>query len=152
MSHELYFDDFEVGQVFKSKSARVTKEEIISYAKQYDPQYFHTDEEAAKKSAVGQLFASGWLVASISMRLKLGTAMGKVAGGLIGMGLDSLKWISQVYANDVIHVVVTITEKRVSASKPSQGIMKYRAETFNQHDVKVCEATAAVWVPVKLNS
>lgn len=147
MTDELYFDSFEIGQEFPTDSYTITKQDSIEFARQYDPQYFHTDEEAAKHSAFGRLATSGWQTAAISMRLKAGSGMNRVAGGMVGMGIEAMKWPKPVYPGDTLRAVITIVEKRRSQSKPTHGIVKYRMETFNQHDEKVLEMLTAIWVP-----
>lgn len=147
MADELYFEDFEIGQEFHTDSHLVTKESSIAFAKDYDPQYFHIDEEAAKHSPFGRLVTSGWQTAAITMRLKAGSAMNKVAGGMVGMGIETVKWPKPVYPGDTLRAVITIVEKRRSQSKPTHGIVKYRMETFNQHEEQVLEMVTAIWVP-----
>lgn len=147
VSAELYLKDFQPGQEFISEPYTLSKEEAIHFAKQYDPQYYHVDEEAAKKGPYGRLIASGWQTAAITMKLKAATDMVKVAGGLLGMGLESVKWPRPVYPGDTLHLVLTVLEVRRSNSKPTHGIVKYRMDTYNQQDEKVMEAITAVWVP-----
>lgn len=147
MSDELYFDDFEIGQEFHTDSYTITKEKSLEFAKEYDPQYFHVDEEAAKHSIFGKLSTSGWQTAAISMRLKAGSGMNRVAGGMVGMGIESMKWPKAVYPGDTLRTVMTILQKRRSQSKPTHGVVKYRMETFNQHNERVLEVVTAIWVP-----
>lgn len=147
MTDELYFDDFEIGQQFFSEGYTITRQSSIDFAKEYDPQYFHVDEEAAKHSPFGRLVTSGWQTAAISMRLKAESRMRHVAGGMVGMGLESVKWPKPVYPGDTLRLIITIVDKRRSRSKPTHGIVKYRMETFNQHDELVLEMVTAIWVP-----
>lgn len=147
MADELYFDDFQVGQQFQSGTYLLTKESSVKFAQEYDPQYFHIDEEAAKDSHFGKLAASGWQTMAITMKLKAGSGMNRVAGGLVGLGLDSVKWLKPVYPDDTLHVLITVIDKRRSESKPTHGVVKYHMETFNQLDEKVLEMNTAIWVP-----
>src|SRR4051812_48271794 len=110
---DLYFEDFSIGQQFPNGSFTFDKEQAIAFAREYDPQYFHIDEEAAKKSFFGALVVSGWQTAAVTMRLKAGSDLRKVAGGLIGLGHESLKWPRSVYPGDTVRIVVTIVDKRV---------------------------------------
>jgi acyl dehydratase len=88
-----YFEDFVVGQVLKpSGRARVEKEEIVAFAKQYDPQPFHLDEEAGRKSIFGRLVASGWHTAALTMRL-VAQSEHKAATGTIGLGFDGMRTV-----------------------------------------------------------
>jgi acyl dehydratase len=147
MAAELYFDDFEIGQEFTTEGYTISKESSIQFAKEYDPQYFHVDEKAALNSPFGKLVTSGWQTAAVTMRLKAGSGISRVAGGLVGLGLDSVKWPRPVYPGDTLTATITITEKRRSQSKPTHGIVKYRMETTNQHGETVLEMTTAIWVP-----
>lgn len=147
MAEEWYFDDFEIGQEFHSDSYTITKQNSLAFAQEYDPQYFHIDEEAAKHSHFGKLATSGWQTAAISMRLKADSGMNRVAGGMVGMGIETMKWPRPVYPGDTLRLVITILEKRRSQSKPTHGVVKYRMETFNQHDEKVLDVVTAIWVP-----
>jgi acyl dehydratase len=147
MEKELYFDDFEVGQCFTTDTYHLTKQSSVAFAQEYDPQYFHIDEEAAKNSPFGRLAASGWHTMAITMRLKAGSGMNRIAGGMVGLGLDSVKWRKPVYPGDTLHVRITITDKRRSQSKPTHGVIKYHMETYNQNDEKVLEMNTAIWVP-----
>lgn len=147
MTGELYFDDFEPGRQFLTEGYTITKQSAVDFAREYDPQYFHVDEDAAVHSPFGRLVVSGWQTAAISMRLKAGSEMSHVAGGMVGMGIESVKWPRPVYPGDTLRLVITIVEKRRSQSKPTHGIVKYRMETFNQRDEKVLEMITAIWVP-----
>lgn len=147
MSGELYFDDLRVGLVFPTDSYTITLEEAIAFAREYDPQYFHVDEEAAKHSPFGKLAVSGWHSSAITMRLKAGCGLNKVAGGLVGMGIESLKWPKPVYPGDTLRVVITITSARRSQSKPTHGVVKYHVDTLNQDDEIVMQMDTAIWVP-----
>lgn len=143
----LYYEDFTVGQQFTGGGYAVTKDEAIAFASAFDPQFFHVDEEAAKGSIFGKLAVSGLHTAAISMRLKIDSPLSKVAGGLIGLGLESVKWPQPVYPGDTLRIVITITSKRLSQSNPSKGVVHYRIDTFNQHDSLVMKMDTAVLVP-----
>lgn len=147
MAKELYFDDFEVGQAFTTEDYTISKESSVNFAKEYDPQYFHVDEQAAANSPFGQLVTSGWQTAAVTMRLKAGCDINRVAGGLVGLGIESVKWPKPVYPGDTLRAVITIVDKRRSQSKPTHGVVKYRIETFNQKGDKVLEMVTAIWVP-----
>ena len=97
---ERYFEDFVVGQVLKP-SGRVTveKDEIIAFARKFDPQPFHLDEEAARKSIFGRLVASGWHTAAITMSL-IARSEYRAAGGTIGLGFDAMRWPKPVLPGD----------------------------------------------------
>lgn len=143
----LYFEDFHVGQTFERGGYTITKEAALAFAREFDPQYFHTDEEAAKKSLFKGLAVSGWHTASASMRLKIESDLHKVAGGLIGMGLEELRWPRPVYPGDTLRIVITILETRLSQSRPDRGVVRYKMDTFNQRSELVMETATAVIVP-----
>jgi acyl dehydratase len=145
----LYFEDFAVGQQFDSDEFTIDKDYAIDFARQYDPQYFHTDERAAAKGIWGRLVVSGWQTAAITMKLKATTPLVNVTGGLIGLGIESIKWPRPVYPDDTLQALITVTETRPSKSKPDYGVVKYKVETFNQDDDLVMEMHTAVWVPRK---
>ncbi|MGB9152482.1 MAG: MaoC family dehydratase [Alphaproteobacteria bacterium] len=148
MSNELYYEDFAARQQFHSRrSYTVERDNALAFAKEYDPQSQHLDEEAAKNSLFGELVISGWQTAAITMRLKLETPLLNVANGLVGMGLESVRWPRPTMPGDTLRIVVTILDKRPSNSKPDKGIVKYKVETFNQRDELAMEMITAVIVP-----
>src|SRR6266446_7934143 len=104
MADERYWEDFAVGQKFESGSVTLTAEQIKAFAAQFDPQPFHTDEKAAADSFFGGLVASGWHTAAITMRLMVLSEL-RVVGGLIGAGLDEVKWPRPVHPGETLHVV-----------------------------------------------
>lgn len=128
---ERYFEDFQVGDRFRSADYTMAEEEIVAYARQYDPQPFHTDAAAAARSLFGGLVASGWHTAAVSMRLIAQSDI-RAAGGLIGMGVEQLRWPRPVRPGDTLHVEVEVLEKRPSRSQPDRGIVRVRNTTFNQ--------------------
>lgn len=148
MDKTLYYEDFSVGQQFRSQeSYTITRESAIAFAREYDPQAQHLGEEEAKDTVFGKLIVSGWQTAAASMRLKTETDLFHVSGGLLGMGLESLRWPRPTFPGDTLRVVVTVLDKRVSQSKPDKGIVKYKVETFNQCDELAMEMVTAVIVP-----
>lgn len=128
---KVYFEDIEIGQKMVSKPRQVTKEEIIAFAKKYDPQPFHVDEEAAKNGIYGGLIASGWHTASIMMRMLVETMTGRSAG-LGSPGFDDLRWWKPVRPGDTLHMESEVSEKRRSASRPDMGIIRSRVKVINQ--------------------
>jgi acyl dehydratase len=128
---ERFFEDFAVGQRFRSGEVTVTADGIKAFARQYDPQPFHTDEEAARNSFFGGLVASGWHTAALSMRLIVDSDL-RPAGGTIGAGTDGISWPKPVHPGDVLHVEGEVLEARASRSRPGLGIVKVRVQTINQ--------------------
>lgn len=148
MAKELYYEDFEIGQQFRSqKSYTIDKDSAIAFAMEYDPQLQHIDEEGAKDTLFGKLIVSGWQTAAITMKLKTETELFNVANGLVGMGLESVRWPRPTFPGDSLRIVVTVLEKRPSNSRPDKGIIKYKVETLNQSDELAMEMVIAVIAP-----
>jgi acyl dehydratase len=133
---ERYFEDYQDGEVFEFGSYEITEEEIIEFATRYDPQYFHTDREAAKESVFGGLVASGWMTGSILMRMMVDGFIAKKAS-MGSPGLDELRWLAPVRAGDTLRGRATVESTRVSQSKPDRGIVHTCWEVLNQDDVIV---------------
>jgi len=147
MMSERFLEDFVVGQVFKpNRRVRVGKDEIIAFARQYDPQYFHLDEEAARNSIFGGLVASGWHTAALTMRLITESEF-KAAAGTIGLGFDELRWLAPVRPGDELHVESEVLDVQPSTSRPDRGLIKMRTRTLNQRGQVVQELVANAMVP-----
>ena len=127
----LYLEDISVAERFLSDAHGVTEEEIIAFAKQFDPQPFHLDREAATASVFGGLSASGWHTAALAMRLFM-TGPLQFAGGAIGLGVDELRWPTAVRPNNTIQLETEILETRLSRSKSGFGIVRVRNIARNQ--------------------
>jgi acyl dehydratase len=125
-----FFEDLKVGDRFKSQTYEVTEEQIIFFAREFDPQPFHLDRVVADKTMFKGLIASGWHTAAITMRLFVQTL--NFAEGAIGLGVDELRWPTAVKPNDVLQVETEIVDLRESQSKPSHGIVRLRYVTTNQ--------------------
>ena len=128
----LYFEDFPLGDVRESPSRAVTHDEIVAFARQFDPQPFHTDDEAARRTFYGGLLASGWHTTAILMRLLWETFL-KDAASLGSPGVDEVRWIKPVRPGDTLRARFTVTEARPSQSRPDRGIVRSFSEVFNQH-------------------
>jgi acyl dehydratase len=144
----IYYDDLSVGQVYHSGSVEVTAKEITTFATRYDPQPFHVDAAAAEKSVFRGLVASGWLTASLTMRLMVTGEM-RFGGGVIGLGVESLQWPAPVRPGDVLTADVEIRAMRLSTSKPGFGIVTIRTTTRNQHNTTVQLLVSHVLVPCR---
>src|SRR6476646_4978264 len=134
--NERYLEDFAVGQMFGSGRLRVEGERARAFAAEFDPQPFHLDEAAARRSIFGGLTASGWHTAAATMRMLVETEL-KQAGGLIGAGLDECRWPRPVRRGDELRVECEVIVVRPSKSRPAQGLIKLRTTTLNQHDEAV---------------
>jgi acyl dehydratase len=142
-----FFEDFAVGQVFKpSGRVRVEKDEIMAFAKKFDPQPFHLDEEAGRKSIFGGLVASGWHTAAMTMSLVARSEFRPI-GGTIGLGFDGLRWPVPVHPGDELRIESEVLEMRLSKSRPDRGLMKMRTRTLNQNGAMVQELIATALVP-----
>jgi acyl dehydratase len=128
-----YLEDYAVGQIYWSGRKRVDKGEIIAFAKEFDPQYYHLDEEAAKRSPFQGLAASGWHTAGMTMRLLVEGEF-RPAGGILGVGFDELSWPRPVRPGDELRVKSEVLEVRPSKSKPDRGMIRVKNTTFNQND------------------
>jgi acyl dehydratase len=128
----LYLEDFAVGQVFRAGPLRIDKDDITRFAREFDPQPFHLDHKAAQSSFFRGLAASGWHTAAITMRLLVESEF-KLAGGIIGVGFDELRWPCPVRPGDELHIEIEVLEIRPSRSRPERGLIKARTTTFNQN-------------------
>jgi acyl dehydratase len=133
---EHYLEDFAVGQTFGSGRLRIDGERALAFASEFDPQPFHLHETAARRSIFGELTASGWYTAAVTMRLLVEIEL-KPAGGLVGAGLDECRWPRPVRPGDELRVECEVIEVRPSKSRPAQGLIKVRATTLNQNDEAV---------------
>jgi len=148
MQEEMYFEDFYPGQKINSeRSYRVTAKEIMSFGEMYDPQPFHIDEGAGRNSFFSGLCASGWLTAAIVMRLRVESI--KVKGGMIGAGVDELRWTHPVHPDDKIRTESEILEVRRSVSRPGYGVIRSRTTVFNQENEIVMKSIVNWLAPVK---
>jgi acyl dehydratase len=148
MPQEMYFEDFYPGQIFNSQgSYRVTAKEIMSFGEMYDPQPFHIDETAGKNSFFNGLAASGWLTAAIVMRLRVDSI--KVAGGMIGAGVEEIRWTQPVRPEDRLRTQSEILEVRPSASRPAYGLIRSRTTVFNQRDEIVMHSVVNWMAPLR---
>ncbi|WP_049920778.1 MaoC family dehydratase [Halopiger djelfimassiliensis] len=122
-----YYEDIEIGETQEFGEYHVTKEEIVEFAEQYDPQPFHVDESAAADSAFGELVASGWHTAAICMRL-LVTGPMQDRASMGARGVDELRWKRPVTPGDTLSIRTEVLDKRVSESDPRRGYVDERLE------------------------
>jgi len=142
----LYLEDFAIGQVFKTGRMRVDKEQIFAFARQFDPQPYHLDEEAALNSPFRGLAASGWHTAAMTMRLVVDGEF-RPAGGILGVGFEDLSWPRPVRPGDELHATSEILDVRPSKSRPDRGHIRVRMTTLNQNDEPVQIFTGNLLVP-----
>lgn len=141
----LYLEDLSPGQRLTSGSYRVEVAEIKAFAKEFDPQPFHLDEEAAKFTLFAGLAASGWHTAAITMRLQVEAGL-PIAGGIVGVG-GEISWPRPTRPGDTLHVESEVLEVTPSRSNPDRGIVTVRSETRNQHSEIVQVFTGKLVVP-----
>src|SRR5271170_2216530 len=132
-SSEHYLEDFAVGQTFSSGRLRIDGQRALAFAAEFDPQPFHLDGAAARGSIFGELTASGWHTAAMTIRLLVETEL-KPAGGLVRAGLDECRWPRPVHPGDELRIECEVIEVRPSKSRPQQGLIKLRTATLNQDD------------------
>ncbi|MBI2160739.1 MAG: MaoC family dehydratase [Candidatus Rokubacteria bacterium] len=127
-----YFEDFAPGDVIELGSRTITKDGIVAFAREFDPQPFHTDEAAAARTIYGGLLASGWHTGSLAMRI-LYDGLLKDTVSLGSPGVDELRWLKPVRPGDTLSLRMTILETIPSRSKPDRGLVRSLMEMRNQH-------------------
>ena len=127
-----YWEDFKVGEVIELGSCAITEAEVLAFARKYDPQPFHVDPEAARRSIFGGLIASGWHTCALLMRLSVDAARRDGAAATGSPGLDSCRWLKPVRPGDVLTGRTEVLETWPSRSKPI-GFTRRRNELINQH-------------------
>nr|WP_297349537.1 MaoC family dehydratase [uncultured Glaciecola sp.] len=132
----MYFEDYQPGQTSQFGAYQVTESEIKEFASKYDPQFFHLDNEAAKQSLFGGLCASGWHTSAMFMRMLIDN-LPEEHGSLGSPGINNLKWLKPVYPGYILSVKSSVSECRLSESKPGVGLICVNYEIVNQHDVTV---------------
>ncbi|MCW5752550.1 MAG: MaoC family dehydratase [Alphaproteobacteria bacterium] len=128
----MYFEDFALGQRIEMGPREVSLEEIVKFARRFDPQPFHLDEEAGRASLFGGLVASGWHTAAICMRMMVDGYLNRAAS-MGSPGVDELRWIRPVRPGDRLRLTMTVTEILPSRSKPDRGVVKSLHELHNQN-------------------
>jgi len=141
-----YLEDFSVGQKFGSGRLQIDEDRIKSFAREFDPQPFHLDDEAARDSIFRGLAASGWHTAALTMRLLVESDL-KPAGGIVGAGFDEFRWPRPVRPGDELHLESEVLEVRTSKSRPDQGMIKVRTTTMNQNGEPVQISVGNLMVP-----
>jgi acyl dehydratase len=132
----LTFEDFKPGHFATLGPRHVTREEIISFAAEYDPQPMHLDEEAGRRSLAGGLSGSGWHMCALAMRMQVDGILDRT-DSLGGLGVDEVKWLAPLRPGDDLTLEVHVDETRVSKSRPDAGIVKIRTEMFNASGEKL---------------
>ena len=148
MAQDLYYEDFYIGQKFQSAgSYKVTAEEIKEFGQKYDPQPFHLDEAAGEGSFFKGLAASGWLTAAVVMRLRVQSI--KVFGGMIGAGVEEMRWTEPVRPGDTIRTEIEVVGVRKSSTRKDLGIVRTTTLAYNQNDKVVLRSTVNFLAPLR---
>ena len=129
----IYFEDLVVGEEQLFGSVEVTREEVLDFARKYDPQPFHLSDEAAAKTHFGRLSASGWHTCAMVMGVIARRVVQEEQAGLGSPGIDELRWLKPVYPGDMLSVYGTVVDKTPSRSKPDIGSFRTETRVVNQH-------------------
>ncbi|MGN6548717.1 MAG: MaoC family dehydratase [Pararhizobium sp.] len=143
-----YFDDLAVGERWQGRDIHVTEEEIVRFARAYDPQPMHADPDAAADGRFGGVIASGWNVAALVMRDNVDTSPTGSAP-MLGMEVERLRWLRPVRAGDVLRAQREITGLRLSRSKPDRGIVRMKTDVTNQEGDQVMTFSVVMQLPVR---
>ncbi len=142
----IYFEDLEIGAETQFGHYNVTREEVLEFARKYDPQPFHLSDEAAAKTHFGRLAASGWHTAAMTMAVIARYVVAGEQAGLGSPGIDELRWLKPVYPGDRLTVRGKILEKTPSRSKPAIGSFRTQTLVSNQDGVDVMRFTSIVLI------
>lgn len=145
----LEYQDFEVGREFMSNKRAVTTEEIRSFAQEFDPQPFHTDP-SVEHPLLGRLAASGWHTAAVAMRLLTETI--STRWGIVGAGVENIRWPAPMHAGDVVHLEVMVLDRRELMSKPGVGLVRLGLRVVGRHARPLLEMQPKILVPLELSS
>jgi acyl dehydratase len=148
MSDLLHYEDFTVGKTWDLGTYRVTAEEIKAFAREFDPQFFHLDEDRAKSSVLGGLSASGWHTCGMLMRLMVDGYLDRTAA-MGSPGLEEVKWLKPVYAGETLTGWMTVLAKRQSKSRPEMGLVTMRWEARSAEGESKIDMTGINLVKVR---
>ena len=135
------FAEFFAGQIIEAGPIHVSEAEVLQFATAYDPQWFHTDVEAAAEGPFGGLIASGWHTCGMAMRLMADKAL-HGSESFASPGLAYIKWSHPVRPGDTLHVRATVLETRTARSQPTLGILRWRWQMYNAREVEVLDLEA----------
>jgi acyl dehydratase len=133
MAVKYHWEDFTPGRVFETPTRSLSEEDIVRFAREYDPQTFHTDADAARDTPFGGLIASGWQTCGVTMRLMCDGYL--LETSCVGSpGLEELRWLKPVRPGDTLRLRATVLEAAPSAKQSNRGTVLFLWETFNQRD------------------
>ena len=148
MTELLHYEDFPEGMVIPFGTYHLTKEEVIDYAREWDPQDFHLDEEAGKNSVLGGLACSGWQSSAILVRLAVEAYANKSAA-MASNGMEEMRWLKPVYADETLTGRATVLSRRVSTKRPEMGILRMKFELMNTAGEMKAEVTGVQFMRVR---
>jgi acyl dehydratase len=148
LSELLHYEDIPVDVPFAAGPKLVTREEVIAFAREYDPQTFHLDDTAAAQSHFGRISASGWHTCGMMMRLFVDQVLNRVAM-IAGGEVNELRWRRPVYPGDTLTARFFVTAKRISTKRPDMGILSVYTEGFNQDEEVVISHKTTIMVKVR---
>ncbi len=144
------FNEFRNGQVIQAGPIVIEEQEMLAFAKQYDPQWFHTDPDRASQGRWGGLIGSGWLTCSLAMRMVVDSVLtGSESFG--SPGVDRIRWMLPVRPGDTLRLEITVDSVRVSSSRDDLGILRWTWRMYNQRDEQVLELEATSMFDLALN-
>lgn len=135
-----YYEDFEPGHMVEVAGPTLSQQEIVDFASKYDPQPFHVDEAAARRSIYHGIIASGWHTVALCMRM-ICDAYLLDSASMGSSGVDQVRWLKPVRPGDTLALRMTVLEKKASKSRPDMGIVRHRWDVFNQSQELVMEMT-----------
>jgi acyl dehydratase len=141
-----YFEDLQVGARTEFGTYEVTREEMLEFARKYDPQPFHLSDEAAAKTHFGRIAASGWHTTAMTMAVIARAVVAEEQAGLGSPGIDDLRWLKPVYAGDTLRVTGELLDKAPSRSRPDMGSFRTLTTVTNQDGVPVLKFTSIVLI------
>ncbi len=144
-----FYEDLEVGQIERFGAYSVTRDEVITFARKFDPQPFHLSDEAAAKTSFGRLAASGWHTSAMTMAMVVAHSQGLGHQGLGSPGIDEVRWPKPVYPGDTLSCETELIDKRRSASRPEMGLFRKKMTVRNQHDEVVMTFTSTAMITVR---
>lgn len=144
-SKMLDFEDFHVGQTFDSDTYEMTRERIHAFAAEFDPQPFHLEDAVADVSFFEGLAASGWHTAAVAMRLRVQAI--RVTGGMVGAGIDEIRWTKPVRPGDILALREEVVATRLLTSRPQFGLIRMISTTTNQHGEVVMTMKVSALAP-----
>lgn len=144
----LHYEDFPEGLVIPFGNYHLSKEEVIAYAREWDPQPFHLDEEAGKNSVLGGLAASGWQSSAILIRLAVEAYANKSAA-MASNSMEEVRWVKPVLGGETLTGRATVLSRRVSAKRPEMGILRMKFELLGMDGELKTEITGVQFMGVR---